>query len=146
MAALHSLRELVSRILTRLEDGTLRAGFVEPVQRGSAHGFVTVIPDPEEPGELLMMVRLGVMRVPPTRQEAFFRKLLELNHNFHGRAAFGLNSAGVVTLAAGRPLAELDPGEVVDLIVWTSQQADHYDDLLVAEFGGAPPRAPGGYA
>mgnify|MGYP006179973041 CR=1 FL=1 len=64
-----------------------------------------------------------------------FRRLLELNHAFRGRASFSLTAEGVVALVAARPVRDLDPSEVVDLILWTSHQADHFDDVLLTEFG-----------
>ncbi len=29
----------------------------------------------------------------------------------------------------------MDPSELVDLILWTSEQADYFDDELLEEFG-----------
>jgi len=40
-------------------------------------------------------------------------------------------------LTAGRPVADLDPGELIDLILWTSEYADQLDDVLLGEFGDA---------
>ena len=38
-----------------------------------------------------------------------------------------------------RPTIDLDSSEVEDLLSRVSHYADHYDDALVAEFGGAKP-------
>ncbi len=65
------------------------------------------------------MVRLSIMGIPEDR-EACFRRLLELR---------------VRRPASGRPVEDLDPGEIIDLILWTSEKADHYDDILLEEFG-----------
>lgn len=127
--------ELVDRLTDHLEDGTLSAGFMEPVIRGSATGFVLVIPADERSGDLVLMVRLEIMAVPAEPDARFFRRLLEINHGFLGRAAFSAGPDGKVHLTAGRPLEDLDPSEVVDLILWTSEQADLYDDMLLREFG-----------
>ena len=81
-----------------------------------------------------MVVRLAIMAVPAGRVEEFYRTLLELNHGLEGRAAFSVDGGGMVHLVAGRPLEDLDPGEVVDLILWTADQADHHDDLLLERF------------
>ena len=43
MPKITSLMDLVDRILDGLEDGTLDAGFEEPIQRGSATGSVRVV-------------------------------------------------------------------------------------------------------
>ncbi len=133
MAKITSLMDLVARILDGLDDGTLVAGFEEPIQRGSAAGSVSVVTDPEH-SESLVVVRLSLMRVPENADAAFFERLLELNHAALGRAAFSIDD-GVVFVTAGRPVEDLDPGELIDLILWTSEYADDLDDKLLAEFG-----------
>lgn len=134
MPEIMSLMELVDRILDGLEDGTLAAGFDEPIERGSAAGSVSVVKDPEHP-ESLVVVRLSLMRVPESAGAAFYKRLLELNHASLGRAAFSIDAEGVVFLTAGRPVTDLDEGELIDLILWTSEYADQLDDELLAEFG-----------
>ena len=134
MAKITSLMDLVDRILDGLEDGTLEAGFEEPIQRGSASGSVRVVNDPEHP-ESLVVVRLSLMRVPEAAGAAFYQRLLELNHTSLGRAAFSIDGDGLVWLTSGRPVEDLDPGELIDLILWTSEYADDLDDKLLAEFG-----------
>ena len=134
MPQIKSLMDLVDRILDDLEDGTLEAGFEEPIERGSASGSVRVVKGPEHP-EPLVVVRLSLMRVPETAGAAFYERLLELNHASLGRAAFSIDPDGVVVLTSGRPVADLDPGELIDLILWTSEFADDLDDRLLAEFG-----------
>ena len=136
MPEITSLMGLVGRILDGLEDGTLVAGFEEPIERGSATGSVRVVDDPEH-SESLVVVRLALMRVPETAGAAFYERLLELNHASLGRAAFSLDGDGLVCLTAGRPVQDLDPGELIDLILWTSEYADDIDDELLAEFGDA---------
>ncbi len=126
--------DLVDRILDGLEDGTLDAGFEEPIERGSATGSVRVVKEPEHQ-ESLVVVRLSLMRVPEKAGAAFYQRLLELNHSSLGRAAFSIGDDGVVFLTSGRPVADLDPGELIDLILWTSEYADELDDQLLAEFG-----------
>ena len=134
MPKIMSLMELVDRILDGLEDGTLAAGFEEPIERGSASGSVSVVKDPESP-ESLVVVRLALMRVPETAGSAFYERLLELAHDSLGRAAFSIDADDVVFLTAGRPVTDLDPGELIDLILWTSEYADKLADELLAEFG-----------
>ncbi len=130
----NSLMGLVTHLVTLLDDGTLPAGFSEPLVRGSAKGDVSVIRDAQDPSALVVVVRLEIMPLPATDGERFFRRLLTLNHRFHGRASFCIGDERMVYLTAGRPVHDLDPGELVDLILWTSEQADHYDDVLKSEF------------
>ena len=134
MPEITSLMDLVARILDGLEDGTLIAGFEEPIERGSATGSVRVVKDSEHP-ESLVVVSLSLMRVPESAGAAFYQRMLELNHASLGRAAFSIDGGGVVCLTAGRPVADLDPGELIDLVLWTSEYADDLDDQLLAEFG-----------
>ncbi len=134
MPAIRSLMDLVDRILDGLEDETLVAGFEEPIERGSATGSVRVVKEPEH-AESLVVVRLSIMRVPETADAAFYERLLELNHASLGRAAFSIDGDGLVYLTAGRPVEDLDEGELIDLILWTSEYADDLDDELIAEFG-----------
>ena len=135
MAEVKSLMGLVERILDHLSDGTLSDGFEEPIQRGSASGFTGVAGDSDDPEGLVLVVRLSIMRVPDSGRMALYERLFELNHSFRGRASFSVDGDGVVYLTAGRPVEDLDPGEIIDLILWTSEQADHFDDVLLTEFG-----------
>lgn len=130
----HSLMGLVRDLIPRLADGTLRDGFEQPVRRGSARGTVAVVSDPHDHGTLIMVVRMQIMPVPAADRPRLFRTLLELNARLKGRASFSIDDDAVVQLVAGRPLDDMDPGELVDLILWTSERADHYDDLLRREF------------
>jgi hypothetical protein len=63
------------------------------------------------------------------------RRLLELNAASLTQAAFGLRGEDVV-LTSDRNTAGLDPVEVDEMIRRVADYADHYDDALVAEFGG----------
>lgn len=130
-----SLMGLVTDLITSLDDGTLAAGYSKPLERGSAKGNVSVIRDAQDPELLVVVVRLEIMKVPGRDVQRFYQTLLALNHRFFGRASFSIDDGGLVFLSAGRPVDDLDPGELVDLILWTSQQADHFDDLLQHEFG-----------
>ena len=135
MTEVTSLMALVERIIEHIEDGTLAAGFEEKIQRGSASGFTCVVRDRDDPDGLVLVVRLALMRVPKGDPEPLFRRLLALNHELKGRAAFSVPGDGNVYLTSGRPIEDLDPGEIIDLLLWTSEQADHFDDMLLTEFG-----------
>lgn len=135
MTATSSLALALSELLDLLESGALKTGVQMPIQRGSATGFVVVIPDPRDPSRETVEVRLTIMEVPVDRETDLLRRLLEINGTFHGRAAFAVNEDGIVLLIAGRTTMDLDPGELVDLVLWTAEQADYFDDILLAEFG-----------
>jgi hypothetical protein len=129
-----SLASVVYEILDHIEAGTLRVGFEIPIERGSASGAVSIVENPGEPESPVVFVRLTIMKVPEDVAGEFFRRLLELNQAFKGRAAFSVQD-DLVMLVAGRSVGDLDPGELIDLILWTSEQADHFDDVLLTEFG-----------
>ena len=133
MSSIQSLMALAQDLVKALEEGTLREGFHRPIQRGSAHGSGHVIRESAQEPHLLV-VRLSIMPAPRSDLQRFLATLLELNHRFHGRAAFSLDDLGMVYLTSGRPVADLDEGEVLDLLLWTSEQADHYDDILMEAF------------
>ncbi|NNF28411.1 MAG: hypothetical protein HKO53_16455 [Gemmatimonadetes bacterium] len=135
MTATSSLAVALSELLDLLESRSLKTGVQMPIQRGSATGFVVVIPDPRDPAHEIVEVRLTIMPVPPERAADLLRRLLELNATLHGRAAFALTDEDMVVLTAGRSTQDLDPGELVDVVLWTAEQADYFDDVLLAEFG-----------
>jgi hypothetical protein len=135
MPTVDSMGSLVARILHGIEDGSLAVGFNEPFRRGSASGYVTVVEDTEEQDNLLLRVALSIMRAPERGAADLYRRLLELNQGLQGRAAFSIDKDDVVWLTAGRPLEDLDPGEVLDLVLWTAEKADSFDDILIGEFG-----------
>ena len=136
MSEIAALGELVGRLLVHLGGGGSLEAFQEPIRRGSASGLVSILADEDERGAYVLQVRLKVMGVPDGgAREAFFGRLLELNHHFRGRAAFSVDDEQVAWLTSAYPVAHLDPSEVIDLLLWTAEQADHYDDVLLGEFG-----------
>ena len=131
-----SLMRVVTDLVTRLEAGTLTDGLRRRLRRGSARGAVGIIADPLETAQLLMVVRFEIMKAPPADESRgpLLTELLTLNHRLHGRASFSIADDGMVHLSAGRPVDDMDPGEVVVLILWPSQLAGDYDDRLMAAF------------
>ena len=135
MTDIAGLSQLIARILERLEDGSYHEGFSEPFRRGSAAGQASVHVNPDDPGEFELQVQMAVMQAHDLEDARLLRRLMELNQGLRGRAAFALDPQGVVSLMVARPVRDLDPSEVVEMILWTSQQADHLDDVLLHEFG-----------
>lgn len=131
---IQSLSAVISELITMLARGTLEPGYERSIQRGSAHGTVAITLSPVHRARLLV-ISLDIMRSPDPDRSDFFRRLLELNASMDGRAAFSIEGDGIVRLRAGRPLEDLDDGELVELIIWTADQADRLDDVLLDEFG-----------
>ena len=130
-----SLTEAAFELVDRMESGRLPAGFSTRVSRGSSHGLVEVIEDPWSPSTNLLSVRMAIMNAPRSGEERFWRTLAELNNRLLGRASFALGVDGVVWLMSSHPILDLDPGEMLDLILWTANMADEIDDQLLDEFG-----------
>jgi hypothetical protein len=72
--------------------------------------------------------------VPRSREQAFYRKLLEHNAYMGGMASFAIQTDGWVVLHAGRPLKGIDAHELETLIAGVGRFADQFDDQLIAEF------------
>jgi hypothetical protein len=85
-------------------------------------------------GEGIVAVAPIFERPPEKRREEFFRKLLELNADIGGTAAFALHKNGTVALQVGRTLQGLDPHEFKLMLATVGKFADDYDDKLKAEF------------
>lgn len=105
------------------------------LRQGSAE--VLVFLTPGEGGHNTIQVVAPVLR--PSSQAlgagVLLRRLLELNASALTQAAFGLRGDDIV-LTTDRSTAGLDPIEVDEMIRRVADYADHYDDALVAEFGG----------
>ncbi len=130
-----SLTETAFELVERFEAGQLTPGFVTRIRRGSSHGVVEVVQDPWGSPSSLMAIRMAIMRPPETDLEGFFRTLAEMNAKFLGRAAFALGADGIVWLSAAHPLDDLEPDEMLDLVLWTANMADEVDDALLDQFG-----------
>jgi len=72
--------------------------------------------------------------VPPGKEQAFYRKLLEHNAYMGGIASFAIQSDGWVVLHAGRALKGIDGQEFATLVAGVGRFADQFDDQLIAEF------------
>ena len=105
------------------------------VQKGSA--FVTiVIQGDDKAAENLLLVSAELVRLDAKVDRLkLFTRLLELNVSSIKGAAFGLRKDDVL-LVAERSTLDLDRSEVEEVLKKIEEYADHYDDVLVAEFGG----------
>ena len=134
---LHACAAMVEDALSRrnLDPAACRLdatpGLAWRLRQGSAEVHVTLTPHDGEPNTIQVIA--PVMRAPDS--PALFRRLLELNANRLTQAAFGVRGQDVV-LTADRSTAGLDTVEVEEMIRRIAEYADHYDDELVAEFGG----------
>jgi hypothetical protein len=105
------------------------------VQKGSA--FVTIVlQGDDKASENLMLVSAELVRLDAKVDRLkLFQRLLELNVSSIKGAAFGLKGSDVV-MVAERSTLDLDRSEVEEVLKKVEEYADHYDDALVAEFGG----------
>jgi hypothetical protein len=101
------------------------------IQRGSATIGINVL---EEQG--VLMVFAPIMSIPVTGREVFFRRLLELSFVATSDAAFAINThEDEVVVRNLRRLSALDYEEFEDIVGTVGQVADHWDDVLIREFG-----------
>lgn len=99
------------------------------VLRGGAVVGINVL---EELG--VLMVFAPVMRVPKSRLEAFYRKLLELSFVTTSDAAFAINTrTEEVVVRCLRRLSALDYEEFEDIITTVGNVADRWADALQDE-------------
>ncbi len=64
----------------------------------------------------------------------FCQRILELNAEMGGTAAFAIHTDGSVVLQSGRGIAGLDPDELKLLLNTVGKFADDYDDILDKDF------------
>jgi len=64
----------------------------------------------------------------------FCQRILKLNAEMGGTAAFAIQADGTVVLQSGRGVAGLDPSELKLLLNTVGKFADDYDDALDKEF------------
>ncbi len=106
----------------RIGDGMFRLkwGSATIICVASGDGIVALAPLFEKP--------------PAQNQLAFFRRLLELNAEIGGTAAFSVHKNGTVALQVGRTLQGLDSRELKLMLATVGKFADDYDDKLRDEF------------
>jgi len=113
------------------------------LMRGSAEVLIFLNPAKEANHPNYMRVVAPCWRLPAENQQAIFRRLLEFNARDLWGTAFGLmspqNNPAVVdaVLVTERTTTDLDRGEIEEILTNIGAAADHFDDKLVQEFGGA---------
>ena len=102
------------------------------IQKGSAIATIQLIERPEFTH--LRLTSIVMTLDDNVDRGALFTHVLALNLALCGNA-FALDGNQVV-LVAERTTLDLDRSELVDIIKRVTTNADHHDDLLVAQFGG----------
>jgi hypothetical protein len=139
-ANLTSAVELIEAVLVelghRLDEtrasipGTIRAW---RVGRGSAMVDVVLV---DRPDGHHLRVSAGILGLDDkVDRVALFERLLSLNATQLVGAAFALRGDQVLLLGQ-RSTRDLDRSEVSSLLERVLEDADHFDDMLLAEFGG----------
>ncbi|HYH85576.1 MAG TPA: YbjN domain-containing protein [Pyrinomonadaceae bacterium] len=132
------VRNLVSGVIDRFGGDSYESRVDKNTWRikvGSAGGFIVLFENQNDADSSDLMVFFPLMRVPLAKSLPFYRRLLEMNRGLLGKAAFAVDEDNVVSLLAGRKIFGLDPNELADLMLRTATLADHYDDVLLDEFG-----------
>ncbi|HEY1554894.1 MAG TPA: YbjN domain-containing protein [Kofleriaceae bacterium] len=103
------------------------------IRKGSATVSIALVSHPEFT-HLRLSAVVMTMDAKVARG-ALFAHLLELNATMCGNA-FALDGDHIV-LVAERSTLDLDRSELLELVGRVTSNADQYDDLLVAAFGGS---------
>lgn len=106
------------------------------LMRGSAPMVVFVRAPRDTETTPMLRVVSPIVKIDALTEVALCRRLLELNGRGLGPCAFGLLDDRVAVIAERRT-TDLEPDELSHLIKHVGTIGDHYDDVLVAEFGGA---------
>lgn len=106
------------------------------LMRGSAAVAVFLRPPHEGENSPKLRVVSPMVKVDDSTRPELFKALLELNASGLGGMAFALHQERVV-LVAERRTTDLEPAEVEHLIQRVGVVADHYDDQIVARYGGS---------
>ncbi len=104
------------------------------VQFGSAFVLVGTA------GTALIAVAPMFRLSPKEKLGEFWHKLLLLNAEMGGVAAFAVQADGWIVLHTGRPLRGIDAGEFSALVTAVGRFADDFDDKLDIEFYGGKGR------
>ena len=73
-------------------------------------------------------------KLPEKNVDGFCQRILKLNAEMGGTAAFAIQTDGSVVLQCGRGLEGLDPNELRLLLNTVGKFADDYDDVLDKEY------------
>ncbi len=132
------VRNMISSVIDRFGGDSYEARVDKntwSITSGSAAGFIVLFEHAEDEESSELMLIFPVMRVPVAKSLAFYRRLLEINNNLHGRAAFAVNQDNTVILTTGRTIRDMDLNELASMVIITATLADDYDDVLLDEFG-----------
>lgn len=105
------------------------------LMRGSAPVAIFLRPAHEGEDAPKLRVVSPIVKIDENTRHELFKTLLELNATGLGGVAFGLHQDRVV-LVAERRTTDLEPAEVEYLLQRVGVVADHYDDQIIARFGG----------
>ncbi|NLN62170.1 MAG: YbjN domain-containing protein [Myxococcales bacterium] len=114
---------------------SVTAGCAWEIGKGSATVLISLLPGTASQPARLRVVS-PIVRFSPPLPRALLERLLVLNASEVLGIAFGIVADGVVVLATERSVLDLSRVEVAEILARIGHYADHYDDLLVHEFGG----------
>lgn len=85
-------------------------------------------------GSALVAIAPMFEALPNKKVDDFCQRILKLNAEMGGTAAFAIQTDGSVVLQCGRGLQGMDPDELKLLLNTVGKFADDYDDILDKEF------------
>jgi hypothetical protein len=109
------------------------------MKRGSASIWIDVWEtDKKDYGYFQCMA--PVVKIPTKNTEAFYREILEINHNLYGVGMTKFQSW--IYIKTIRELDGLDEGEMMAMLNRVGTYADDYDDILRDKYWGTSLDAP----
>lgn len=139
-----SCRSLVESVIAELglDPAKNRQETTEPnrlgwkLRRGSAAVYIFL---DARPDANYLQVVSPIMKYDASKELPLFRRVLELNADALFGVAFGIQG-GNLLLSSDRTTFDIDRSEVQSMIHTVGKVADHFDDKLLAEFGGEKQR------
>lgn len=106
------------------------------LMRGSAPLAILLRPPREGEDSPQLRIVAPIVNIDREKCDGLFEELLALNAGGLGAVAFGMQHDRVLVVAERRTV-DLEPREVQYLVERVGAVADHYDDRLIARFGGS---------
>ena len=135
---LDELRQRIPALLVELGEDGAQLDLGEDawvVHRGTVTGYIAILGADQDDADPFLHVKFRVVQIPQRGREALLAALLRINHDLGNYAAFSVDDSNVAWLGAGRFVADVEDGELIELVTQTARLADRYDDQLIATFG-----------
>lgn len=139
MASLPEARNIISQALDFLGWDSYETRIDKNawiIIRGSAKGGIFLIENSNgQEEDSCVVVHFDIMKVPMKNTLAFYRHVLELNYGSVHDGVFSINEDNNLCLAVSMKIRDMSALSIGEAIASASGKADHFDDILLDEFG-----------